>query len=221
MASGHVQMSLGGYYMQYYGMIEPIFDPEDAAATSEGNIPFSLVKGLECSMNSNFGHLSFDMGAALNKSVLGQIVEYATYAFPPGYQITNQCAPGVTPNPTKTCTNYTPYYASVSGEALPFAPLFSAHATLQYTIPMGDTSVVPRVVYSYQGNSYSGLFQNGYFLLPEHSLWNAYVDWDAGQWKTTLWATNLANTLYVQGVSGNAEYFGNPRQYGLELNRSF
>ncbi len=221
LARGHVQMSLGGYYMQYYGMIEPIFDPEDAAATSEGNIPYSTVKGLEYSMQSNWGRLGFDLGAALNKSVLGQIVEYSTYAFPPGYEITNQCAPGETPNPTKTCTNYTPYYAPVSGEALPFAPLFSGHATVQYSIPVGSTSVVPRAVYSFQGTSYSSLFQNSYFRLPEHSLVNAYLDWDAGPWTTTLWATNVANKVYIQGISGAEVYYGNPRQYGVELHRSF
>jgi iron complex outermembrane receptor protein len=83
-------------------------------------------------------------------------------------------------------------------------------------------NLAPRVTYSYIGKSYASLFQSdNYFLLPSHSLVNAYVDWTAGPWTTTLYATNLANKVYLTSIASTAEYFGAPRQLGLQVNRTF
>ncbi len=222
LAGGHVLTQVGGYYMQYYQMQESLFNIYNVGGTVDGNVPYSIVKGLEVSMQSHFGHLGFNIGADLNKSILGPVITANTYAFPSGYGITNQCAAGQTPDATNSnCTNYRPFLVSLSGEQLPFSPLFQGNASLQYDIPLGEMSLQPRVTYSYIGKSYSSLFAIGFYKLPAHGLVNAYLDWTAGPWTTTLYATNLANTLYLTTIGATSEYYGDPRQFGLQLNRTF
>jgi iron complex outermembrane recepter protein len=219
LADGHVLTQVGGYYMQYMGMIEHIFDASNVHNSASGNVPFSIVKGIEASMQSRVGGLGVDVDVALNKSILGPLVTSAQYKFPSDYGLTNQCAPGVSPLPGNTnCTNYTPFIENLSGEALPYAPLFTAHATIDYAIPIGNMTVQPRVVYSYQSKSYASLFQSdSYYLLPARGLWNGYVDWDAGPWTVTVFGTNLADRVYLTGLG----FYGDPRQVGLEVRRDF
>ena len=223
LADGHVLTQVGGYYMQYYNLIQSLFNIYNVAGTVDGNIPFSIVKGLEASVQSHVGPLTFNIGADVNKSILGSVITAKTYAFPSDYGITNQCAPGATPNAGNTnCTNYLPYLVNLSGEQLPFSPLFQGNASLRYSIPVGETNLAPRVTYSYIGKSYASLFQSdNYYLLPPHGLVNAYVDWTAGSWTTTIYATNLANKLYLTSVAATSEYYGAPRQLGLQVNRTF
>jgi len=227
LADGHMELQLGGYYMQYMDMIHSIFDPELASNSSEANIPFSILKGIEGSWEANVGHFSANLNAAYNKSILGNLVTAATYKFPQGteFGITNQCPPGVAPSNSKTgCTDYTgsypgdtSYLVSLGGESLPYSPTYTFYGTLQYSIPVGSMYVVPRVSYSYRSKTYSDIFQSdNYYLLPGYSLWNAYLDWQAGSWTTTIYATNIANSLYLQGTG----LYGDPRQLGLELRKT-
>ena len=221
LADGHVQLQLDGYYMQYMDMIHSIFNPEAPTSTSELNIPFSILKGIEASMQGNFGHLSVNLNGAYNKSILGPLTTAATYKFPSGtfFGTTPQCAPGVAPTNTATgCSNYLPYEETLSGESLPFAPQYTFNGSLQYSIPVsGNMTVVPRVSYSYRGDAYSDIFIDNYHLLPGYSLYSAYLDVDYGPWTGTLYGTNLANSLYLEGTG----LYGDPRQLGLELHRTF
>jgi hypothetical protein len=74
------------------------------------------------------------------------------------------------------------------------------------------------VTYAYASTTYSSIFQSdNYCLLPEHGLFGAYLDWNAGPWTTTVYGTNPANKVYLEGTG----YYGNPRQIGLEVHRSF
>lgn len=219
LADGHVLTQLNGYYMQYYDIIDSLFNPNNVTATFEQNIPYSIVKGIEASMQSQMGGFSLNLSAALNKSILGPLIDAPTYKFPSTYGKTNQCAVGQIPNAANSnCTDYTPYLETLSGEALPYAPLFSAHASIQYTVAFDDMSLQPRVEYAYQDKSYSALFQtDDYYLLPGHSLWSAYLDWNAGRWTTTFFGTNLADTVYLNGPG----YYGDRRQVGLEVRTTF
>ncbi len=220
-ADGHVQLQLDGYYMQYMDMIHSVFNPEEPTDTNEVNIPFSILKGIEASLQSNVGHLSVNLSAAYNKSILGPLTTAATYKFPTGtfFGTTPQCPAGVAPSNTATgCSNYLPYLVTPSGESLPYAPTWTANGTIQYSIPVGSMSVVPRVQYSYRGKAYSDIFEtDNYYLLPGYSLWSAYVDWNVGTWTTTVYGTNLANSIYLEGTG----LYGDPRQLGLELKKTF
>lgn len=221
LADGHVQTQLGGYYMQYYDMIYSIFNPQIPRATSEGNIPYSRLDGIEFSMQARAAGLGVDISAAYNQSVLGQLRNAATYKFPAGLTNLPQCSPaqiGTSAQGT-VCNDFGPYNVELGGETLPYSPKFTTHVSLQYTIPMGgEMSLTPRVTYSYQSKTYSSIFQTDpYFELPAYALWGAFLDWGAGQWTTTLWGTNLGSKVYLQGTG----FYGAPRQMGIEVRRSF
>ncbi|HEX4050490.1 MAG TPA: TonB-dependent receptor [Steroidobacteraceae bacterium] len=232
--SGHVNLQVDGYYMQYMDMIHSIFDPQIPTSTNEENIPFSILKGIEVTAQANVAHFSINANLAFNKSILGPLLDAETFKFPHGtqYGVTPQCGPGQTPSTTLTanqggCSDYegkfpgdVNTYVDLSGEALPYAPEYTANGSIQYTIPLdnGNMALVPRVSYAYQDYSYSDIFQgDNYYLIPSHSLWNAYLDWNAGTWTTTVYATNLANTAYLEGIG----YYGNPRQLGLEVRYTY
>ncbi len=224
LANGHVLTDVGAYLMQYYQMIESTFNPYAVvAASNDVNLSPSTVKGIEASMQSRFGHFGFDISADYNKSALGSATTARTYAFPSNYGITNQCGPGQTPDARNSnCTNYGPYLVTLSGESLPFSPLFQGNATLRYDIPLANSMTLePRVTYSYTGKQYASLFQIPFYEEPAHGLMNAYLDWNAGPWTTTLFSTNVTNKLYVTSLTATSEYFGNPRQYGLQVTRTF
>jgi outer membrane receptor for ferric coprogen and ferric-rhodotorulic acid len=92
------------------------------------------------------------------------------------------------------------------------------NATIRYSIPLGNTYLTPRVQYSYRSKAYSDIFQSDdYYLLPGYSLVSAYLEWDAGPWTTTVYGTNLANNVYLEGTG----LYGDPRQLGLEVRRTF
>jgi iron complex outermembrane recepter protein len=219
-AERHVRVQLGGYFMQYKDMIHSVFFPSNPRYTNEVNIPTSTLKGIEASMQANVGHLNVDLNAAYNKSTLGTLTTAPTYKFPSGtfFGTTPQCAPGVAPSNTATgCSDYTPYLVTLSGESLPFAPPWTGNATVQYSIPVGSMYVTPRVQYSYRSKAYSDIFEDAYHTLPGYSLWSAYLDWSAGPWTTTIYGTNLANSIYLEGLG----LYGDPRQLGIELRRTF
>ncbi len=228
-AGGHVLTQLGGYYMQYYQMIESIFNPYNVEGTSDANIPYSSIRGLEASMQTQVGGFGFDISADYNKSVLGAVTTAATYAFPATFGHTDQCTAATGPPlpGNSNCTDYkgvftgVNYMQNLSGEELPYSPLFQGNATIKYSIPLGNMSLQPRVTYSYISKSYASLFDINYYELPAHSLVNAYVDWIAGPWTATLFATNVANTLYLTNQGGFGTYYGNPRQLGLTVTRTF
>ncbi|HTT06784.1 MAG TPA: TonB-dependent receptor [Steroidobacteraceae bacterium] len=231
LANGHLNIQLDGYYMQYMDMIHSIFNPAIPTGTGEANIPESILKGIEFTLNANFGHLGIDVNAADDKSILGPLSTAATYKFPSGTNFgqTPQCRPGVPPNNLSVnaggCSDYTgsypgdpSYVVNLNGESLPFAPQYTLNAAVRYSIPLGNTYLTPRVSYSYRSKAYSDIFESDdYYLLPGYSLVNAYLEWDASAWTTTVYATNLTNSVYLEGTG----LYGDPRQLGLEFRRSF
>jgi iron complex outermembrane recepter protein len=233
-AQGHVVTQLGGYYMNYYNLQESIFNPYNVAGTADANIAYSSVRGLEASMQSQVAGFGFDLSGSLNRSVLGHTVTGATYAFPVT-ATTNQCtaatgppnnlggAPGFGTNCTDYIGTYTgnSFMRTLSGESLPYSPRFQANATIKYSIPLGSMSLQPRLTYSFVDVSYASLFQINFYKLPAYGLLNAYLDWNAGPWTTTLYATNVTDKLYVTNLSDTSENFGAPRVLGLQMTRSF
>ncbi len=224
LADGHVVTDVGLYDMQYYQLQEAVFNPHQvAAASNDINIPYSSVEGIEASIQARLAGFGLDLSADYNRSRLGSATTARTYAFPSTYGQTNQCAPGVLPNANNTnCTDYTPFLVTLSGESLPFSPLFQGTATLKYDIPLnGEMTLEPRLSYSYTGKEYAALFQIPFYEMPAHGIMNAYLDWTAGPWTTTLFATNVTDKLYVTNLSSSVEYYGNPRQYGVKFSRTF
>jgi iron complex outermembrane receptor protein len=230
LADGHVLTQVDGYYMNYSDMQQLVFDIYSPGSFSDiSNIPHSTIKGLEASAQTAVGRLGFNLSANYNKSALGSLEDTAAYKFPLGYGTTAQCAAGVSPLPGNTnCTNYLPYQENLTGEELPYAPEWTVNSSVQYSIPFGSNALVPRLAYSYTSKQYASLFQtDNFYLMNTRHLWNAYLDYIAGPWKVTAYGTNLGNELYASGYSTSSTtattdiYYGNPRQFGLRVNRTF
>lgn len=224
LANGHLQAGLDAYYEDYFHMIQSIFNPQNALGTTTANLPTtSTIHGVEGNLAMKAARFTLNLSGAWNVTKLGQLVNYATFKFPPGYGTTNQCAPGETPLPNfSNCTNYTPFAENLTGESLPYAPEFTWNATLGYAIPLfGDAVLEPRLIYSFSSHQYSALFQQpqdgNYYYLGARHLLNTYLDFTAGAWTVTAFVTNVTNELYLTAAS----YYGDPRQMGLEVNRTF
>jgi len=201
-ASGHLTTQLGGYYMNYYNLQESIFNPYNVVGTPDANIPYSYVTGLEAAMQTQVGGFGLDLSAALNRSVLGRTITADYLGVYTGQD----------------------FQKSLEGEALPYSPRFQSNATIKYNFHLGNTVLTPRLTYSYIGVSYAQLFQIPYYKLPAHGLLNTYLDWSAGPWTVSLFATNVTEKLYISSISaGTAStvYYGDPRQLGLQINRTF
>jgi len=223
---GHVLTQVGGYWMKYQNMQYQIFDVANAA---EGDIVEDLapstIKGIEFSAQSKFGQLGFNMGADYNDSSLGSVTALPDYRLPPGFNVPvpqQQCgAPGVA---TNGCFNYTPYLENVSGERLPYAPVLTVNASIDYDIPVGRNTLRPRVTFSHTDKQWASIFQDSnYNLMGARDLWDASLDYEAGPWLAQVYGTNLAKQIYIIGSGGgsNPIFYGPPRQYGVRVNRNF
>ncbi|HWK41397.1 MAG TPA: TonB-dependent receptor [Croceibacterium sp.] len=210
-------LQIGGYYMRYAGMQQQVFDPQTTLSEIR-NIGDSKIYGVEASIQSRFGPVSFDAGLAYNKSKLGAISAVATYQLPAG-QLGPQCAPGQTVG----CFDYTPYIVNLAGEDNPYAPKITANASLGYTIELGgDARITPRVSVSHSGAQYASIFQNtDYFRIPARTTMDATLEFRSGDWGAEAFVRNATNKLYVTGLANAAEFYGAPRTFGLSVSREF
>jgi iron complex outermembrane receptor protein len=216
----HLQVQLGGFWMNELHMQEQLFE----AAGGVDNQIFNLtgpskIRGLELSAQGRFGPWGGDFNLGYTKSTLGSISTIASYELPASATTgTLQCAPGQTSN----CFNFNPYYVSLTGEQNPLSPPLSIYADVNYTFHLGDgDTLTPRLAYSYIEKQYGSLFEIPFYAIPSISLVNANLIFKAGHWTAEAYGTNLANRLYLAGTQGNDVYYGPPRQYGIRVARSF
>jgi iron complex outermembrane recepter protein len=222
----HLRTSLGGFWDNYTDLQVGAFDP-NTAQSSLINTGKSVIKGGEFELHGKFAALQVDAGAAYVNSRLGAISLVNTEALPPGVaaQDLPQCAVGATP---PGCFNYNPYIVNLAGEQNPYSPEWTFNAGVQYGIVMGSGSTLtPRVNYSYIGHQWTTLFEQPMTdYLSAYGLWSGSLTYERQAWRIQAYGLNLANKLYVSGqfaAGGNPdeEFFGNPRQYGIRIGRTF
>lgn len=217
---GHLQGSLGGYWMLYQGMQQTVYDTATGTSTT-GNLGNSTLRGIETSWNLREGGFGLDFDGSFEKSSLGAITAPAIYALPPASSNRPQCtgAGGTTPGPGQTqCFNYNPYEVSLSGEANPFAPEFSSTTTLDYLIPLGGGSLDPKIQFTYTSKQYGSIYEIPYYEMGARHLWNAYLTYDKGHSETEVYITNFTNQVYISGNFGGSDiYYGNPMQIGMRF----
>jgi iron complex outermembrane recepter protein len=225
---GHLRTQLGGYYMQYSGMQQQVLNPEGGGNTVI-NLGNSKIAGLELSSQGRLGGWLANAGIAVNHSVLGNAKAIAAYELS-GAINTNlpQCATGQTAG----CNNYLPYTLNLSGEANPYSPTFQANLSVSYPIALGhNSSLTPRVDYSYTGKQYASIFQNtDFYLLSARSLLDVYLSYDYKSWEIQAFAHNVTNEVYIAGIggatgtagsSGVDAFYGDPRTLGLSIKTRF
>jgi len=219
----HLRTSVGAFWNDYDNLQVGALNPT-TGQNSLINTGKSTIKGAEWELQGQFGGLSIDTGGAYVNSRLGAITLVNTELLPPG-ATGAQCTPRVFP---PACFDYAPYTVSLSGDQNPFSPEWTFNAGLQYAIPVGPAATLtPRLNYSYVGSQWTTLFERyPTDHLSGFGLWSATVTYDWKEWTVQAYGLNLANKLYVAGqfapgTNPDNEFFGNPRQYGIRVSRSF
>lgn len=222
----HLRTSLGGFWNDYRDLQVDALLPS-TGQTSLVNTGKSTIKGGEAELHGQFGGLGVDAGAAYVNSVLGAVTLVNTEALPPG--VATAALPQCTAaSLTTQCYDYNPYVVSLSGKQNPYSPEWTFNAGLQYAFSVGESaSLTPRLNYSYIGSQWTTLFQTpGTDLLHSFGLWNATITYNRDLWQIQAYGTNLAGKVYAVGQSGaganpDNNLFGDPRQFGIRVMRSF
>jgi iron complex outermembrane receptor protein len=217
--NGHLQASLGGYYMDYQSMQQPVYNILTGTANEVTNIGNSTLEGIETSLNSRFGGLGINFNASFEHSRLGSITTVAAYELPTGSANEGQCGlPGVA---TAACFNYAPYETNLSGESDIFAPQFEGTLGVDYRLHIGEGTLDPQIMFSYTAAQYAGLFQIPYYYMAPRHIWNASLTYNVNQWNAELFMNNFTNDVYLAGNSGSSVFYGAPMQLGVRVRRDF
>jgi iron complex outermembrane receptor protein len=216
----HLQASIGGFWMTYYNMQEPLTDLVTGQA-DDVNLAPSTIKGIEVTATGRVGGFSVNFSGDYTQSRLGSSPPaIAAYALPPGATNFGQC--GYPQYPAGACTNFRPYYVTLSGEQNPYTPKFQGTLDAKYAFTVGNGSITPRVSYSYTSSQYSSLFENSpyYYMGPRH-VFDAFLSYQIGQLNVQAYGTNLTNEVYVSGQNASNVFYGAPRQIGISIRRDF
>jgi iron complex outermembrane receptor protein len=216
---GRLRTQIGGYWAGYQGMQISLFNAQLATGAELNNLPQATIKGLEVNAQSQLGQWGLSLSGAYVDSALGSLSAIPNYKFPTGFGNTPQCAPGVV---SPTCTNYSSFYQTVSGEEAPFAPKLTATASVDYGIRLGNDMVTPRINFTHTDKQYGCIFQTDqYCYMGARNLLGANLDFTAGPWQAGLYGTNLTNQTYISTNTGAASvFYGAPRQVGFQVRYS-
>jgi iron complex outermembrane receptor protein len=217
---GHLIADIGAYWMDYQNLQQPVISVGTQTGQTEiTNLGGSKIKGIEATIQGRVDGFTAELNFAYNKSTLGGIGAIAIYELGPNAgNLGKQCAAGVTIG----CFNYTPYIQNLSGEQNPYAPEFTANLTVDYAIPVGEHTLRPKLNFQHVDKQYASIFQkDNYYLMGSRDLVNASLNWESNPWLVQLYCNNLTDRLYVSGYYADFEYYGNPRQMGIRVNRSF
>jgi iron complex outermembrane receptor protein len=218
----HIRTQIGGFYMEYYNFQTPVFNSTTENSNVENITTPSKIYGAEAQAQAQFGHLGLEANFSYVHSSLGQISLVDTRTLPNGGNgLGPQCATGAASNPP-TCFNYAPYEQSTSGEPNPFSPEYTLNIGVHYDIDAFGGTITPRMDYNYTSTQYATVFDNPALdKLDVRHIVNLNLSYTRGPWATTAYVTNLTNQTYVVGESGDNEFFGNPRQVGIRVSRSY
>lgn len=217
----HLKTQLGVFYMDYKDFE---FDALDTGTGQTGvtNISNATIKGVEFQAQGRFGGFSFDGGVAYVNSKLDSVRLVNTRGLPSLPQYGPQCPTGTPSNPP-ICFDFAPYTVTAGGGPNLFSPEWSYNFGVQYEISLpGDISLTPRLNYAYVGPRWTNLVYNPTLdYLNGRGLLSALVTLRKGEWLIEGYATNLANKKYVSGQSGNNEFYGAPREFGVRASLRF
>lgn len=219
--NNHLRTQLGVFYMDYRDFQFDALNP-GTGQTGVINISNATIKGAEFQAQARFGGLSFDGGVAFVDSKLDSVRVVNSRALPPIGQLGPQC-PGSTPSNPPTCFNYTPFLTDAGGGPNLFSPKWSYNLGAQYELPLGsEATLTPRLNYAYLGPRWTNLIYSPTLdYLDGRGLLSAQVTLRYRDWTVEGYATNLTNKAWVSGQSGNNEFYGAPREYGVRLSTRF
>jgi iron complex outermembrane recepter protein len=238
-ANGRVQLSIGGFYMDYQDMQQAAFRAT-AGSASAGNTVYnvgdSTIKGFEAELNAKLGGLGIQANVGYTDSKTGSVrVIDRTAALdsdvrvPGTSQDLRQCNPGeVQTTPRTTCVDWTPYYRSLEGAPNIYSPELAYGLTLSYELMAGNGTWTPRVSFSHTDRQDTNLIKReDYWAIPARNLANVSLTYTVNEWLAQLYCNNCADKTYIASVAGgggstpDTVIYGNPRNIGLRVRRSF
>jgi iron complex outermembrane receptor protein len=214
-----VRLQFAAFYNDFNDLQFDVLEPS-TGITGVDNIGSATVRGFEGQIQARFGGLGIDGGFGYLDTELSSLTYVNTRDLPPG-QLGPQCPAGVPANPP-TCFDYGPYVVTAGGGPNLYSPEWTYNIGVQYSAELSDRiTVTPRLNYGYVGSRYTDLLYTSLDLLQSRGLLSALVTLEVDDWKVEGYATNLADKEYVAGRSGNNEFYGAPREYGLRVGMVF
>jgi iron complex outermembrane receptor protein len=222
LAEGHVRTQLGLFYNRYADFQFDITDLS-TGQNATTNLPDATIKGIEAQVQTALGPFRFDLGAAYVDSKLSSLTFVNARRLPSGLgPLGPQCATGA-PSSPPTCFDYSPYLQTNAGGPNLFSPKWTYNVGAEYSIPIHEHTITPRLNYAYVGPVFTTLFYSPVTdRLESRGLLSALLTFRTEVWTVEGYATNLTDKDYVTGQSGgNNEFYGAPREYGVRLSRDF
>jgi iron complex outermembrane recepter protein len=215
-----LKTQIGVFYNDYSDFQQQILNL-NSGRQGVTNVPKATIKGFEAQIQTKVGGLSLDGGIAYTDTKLGtsSLVNTRTIpGFNPNSALPQCTATLLLPN----CFNYTPFIQNTTGGPSLYAPKWTWNLGAEYTIPVGEDSITPRIQYSYVGSQFTNLLYNPVTdRLASHALLSANIAYVTGLLRLELYGTNLTKEYYVSGQTGNNEFYGAPREYGMRLGFKF
>ncbi len=214
---GHVHTQVGGYYDLYNKFQVNIDSPTIPNTSLVLNIPGTTVNyGPEVSGDAAFGALRFNFSGSYLHSSIGTF--FATDPRLSALANAAACNPSTGPASILAgCTDLT-------GRVLSDAPSWTANVGVQYTFNLSsNVTLTPRLDYAYVSSQWATLFQNTATndLLGQRSLLDLQLILNANSWTVTAYMTNVADQNYVAQVNSGLRFPGDPRLFGLRVNKTF
>lgn len=212
MFGGRVRTQLGAYYMTYEGFQVIVGDPAVPLFSSIVNVADETVlMGLEASAQARINDWTIDVGAALSKSELGEF-----YAADPRIARSGTCNAQTGPA--------SPNCLSLDGHTQGYAPEFTFNIGVQYDVhlPNGAT-LSPRMDYAHIAESWTSIFNNEALgdRLEARNLVNLLLSYKTDKWTLAGYVHNATDQTYIAAVNAGLRYAGPPRQFGVNLTRTF
>jgi iron complex outermembrane receptor protein len=217
----HLRTQFGAFYMDYSDFQFDALEPQ-TGQTGVVNISNATIKGFELQAQAEIGGFGFDGGIAYVDSTLDPVTIVNQRALPPIGQLGPQCPVGTPSNPP-VCFDYGPFLTVGGGGPNLFSPEWSYNFGVQYEAWLGDeVSLTPRLNYAYVGSRWTNLLYNPALdYLAGRGLLSAQLSLRFEDWTLEVYGTNLADKEYVSGQSGNNEFYGAPREYGIRASARF
>jgi iron complex outermembrane recepter protein len=212
MLDGRLRSQIGAYYTVYQDYQVNIGDPQYPQISRIQNVQGDTkIMGLEASAQGRFGPLSFDVAGSVSNSEMGDF-----FGADPRLGRTGLCDPSTGPA-SANCVN-------IAGNTKSYAPEFTFNAGIEYAFPLGaNMTLTPRVDYAHIGESWTTIFNNAALgdRLGARDIVNASVRLNTGPWTWAVYALNATDETYIAAINSGLRYAGPPRQYGINLTRTF
>lgn len=218
LADGRLRTQAGVFYSDYQDFQFDVMEPS-TGVTAINNVGSATIKGFELQLQGQFGGFGFDAGVGYVDSDLDGATFINVTQLPPG-QLGPQCPAGI-PSMPPLCFDYGPFFISTNGGPNLYSPEWTFNAGVEYAIPFGGGTLTPRLNYGYIGSQWTYLAYGPYDRIDSRDVLSGLLTFDLEQWFVQAYGTNLTDETFVTGRSGDNEFYGNPREYGLRLGVRF